>query len=218
MKITWLELETNDLETTKQFYQQRLGLPLLAQSPDRVVFQAGWTELVFRQAEQPIAPYHFAFNVPLYTLEQYQLWFDLPYIDTWSPGCRIANFPNWKARASYFPDPTGNVVEFIERRDAGYEESAGGYFQCVSEIGLVTHDVAATTAHLSQKYNIDQFAKSQPLPDFNAVGDDYGLLILAKTDRPWLFTTTKAALTRWRMSFNDAQGNSAILDTQAEFW
>ncbi|MBN8822921.1 MAG: hypothetical protein J0I82_12900 [Spirosoma sp.] len=181
-----------------------------------VIFQAGWTELVFRQTYLPTAPYHFAFNVPLYTLEQYQLWFDLPYIDAGSPGDRIANFADWKARASYFFDPDGNIVEFIERRDAACEESASGYFQCISEIGLVKEDVKATATWLQQEYGLTPFSKSKPIPDFSAIGDDYGLLILAKMGRPWLFTDCKAMPTRWLMEFIDPTGNYARIDSGAE--
>lgn len=212
MIINRLELETNQLGIVKPFYEQRLGLPIVSQSQDEVVFQAGWTALVFRQSDVPTAPYHFAFNVPQYTLEQYQLWFDLPYISTWSADCRIANFPDWKARASYFFDPDGNVVEFIERRDAACEESASGYFQGISEIGLVQDDVKATTDWLQQAYGLSQFPKSKPMPDFTAVGDDYGLLIVAKTGRPWLFTDCKAMPARWRMEFIDPKGNHVLID------
>ncbi|WP_179950476.1 hypothetical protein [Spirosoma aerolatum] len=45
------------------------------------------------------------------------------------------------------------------------------------------------------------------MPDFSAIGNDYGLLILAKTGRLWQFTDRKAMPSRWRMEFIDSNGN-----------
>ncbi len=212
MRITRLELPTNNLPALQAFYARKLGLALLTSTDRNAAFQAGWTELVLRQTDEPTAPGHFAFNVPLYTLEQYQLWFDVPYLDTGLSGQRIAHFPNWKALASYFRDPDGNIVEFIERRDAGYAESVGGYIQGISEVGIATDNVTATTAWLKGQYGLPQFAKCSPQAGFNAVGDDYGLLILAQTGRPWLFSEVPAAVGGWTIqfraeeSFGDASG------------
>lgn len=207
MKITRLELPTNNLAALKAFYATKLGLHMVSSSANSVAFDVGWTKLVLRQTEARSTPCHFALNVPLYTLEQYQLWFDVPYIDTRSTGERITNFPNWKARASYFYDPDGNVVEFIERTDAGYVESVGGYFQCISEIGLATDNVKVTTDWLLAQHNLPQFTKSSPQSDFNAVGDDYGLLILAQRGRSWLFTDVPAMSGDWTIEFCNRQGD-----------
>ncbi|WP_198175171.1 VOC family protein [Spirosoma telluris] len=203
MIITHLELETNHLSALQWFYTHQLGLALLQQTSDQVTFQLGWSKLTFRQTNQPVAPYHFAINVPLYSLEQYELWYDVPYIDTSAPGHRIAHFPDWKARASYFRDPAGNLVEFIERKDAGY---TNGYFQGISEIGLVADDVIALATQLLGDYPVSLFSKSQPKADFTVLGDDYGLFILAQTNRPWLFTDIPASAGYCRVSFTDQYG------------
>ncbi|WP_198174994.1 VOC family protein [Spirosoma arboris] len=203
MIITHLELETNQLVSLHQFYTHQLGLAILQQTATQITFQLGWSKLTFRQTNQPVAPYHFAINIPLYSLEQYELWYDVPYIDTVSPGCRIANFPDWKARASYFRDPAGNLVEFIERKDAGYTK---GYFQGISEIGLVADDVTTLAASLLDDYPVSLFAKSQPRTDFTVLGDDYGLFILAQTNRPWLFTNIPASSGYCRVEFTDQYG------------
>jgi catechol 2,3-dioxygenase-like lactoylglutathione lyase family enzyme len=211
MKITRLELETSNLSAIRQFYTKQLCLPIIKQTADSITFQLGWSELVFGQTDRLVAPYHFAINVPLYSLEQYSLWYDVPYIDTAAPGCRIAQFPDWKARASYFRDPAGNLVEFIERRDAGY---ADGFFQGISEIGLVADDVPAFASQLMTDYPLAVFAKSQPRPDFTVLGDDYGLLILARTNRPWLFTNIPASPGRCQVTFTDQYGHRQAIHTQ----
>ncbi|RIV20665.1 hypothetical protein DYU11_21765 [Fibrisoma montanum] len=201
MKIVRLELETNDLLATQQFYARQLLLPMVSYTYWSATFRVGWSELVFRQTDKPVQPYHFAFNIPLYALEQYQNSFQLPYIDTSPSHCKVAYFPNWKARAAYFFDNNGNLVEFIERQDAGFAEPADDIFQGISEIGLVTNDVPATTRQLTQRFGIGQFIKSQPLPDFNAIGDDYGLFILAKTGRNWRFTDVPAVAQQCKVVF-----------------
>lgn len=211
MKITRLELATTNLPALQAFYTHQLRLPLVASSPFATTFQVGWSELVFKQVKGPVHPYHFAFNIPLYTLEQCSIWYDLPYLDTGLPGQRIAHFPDWKARASYFVDPSGNIVEFIERYDAGY---ADGFFQGISEIGVATDDVAGYTARLNEKFGLQTFAKSRPTTDFNAVGDDYGLLILAQTNRPWLFTNVPALASPYQLEFTTQNGQRYCLTDQ----
>ncbi|MBO0929768.1 VOC family protein [Fibrella aquatilis] len=134
MKITRLELAVNDLMATQQFYAHRLCLPMVNATYWSATFRVGWTELIFTQTQRPVASYRFALNIPIYSLEQYQLWFDLPYLSLDERGCRIAQFPNWQARAVCFLDPNGNIVEFIERQDAVCTEP-GAYFQGVSEVG-----------------------------------------------------------------------------------
>ncbi|MBO0935890.1 hypothetical protein J2I47_04955 [Fibrella sp. HMF5335] len=205
MKITRLELAVANLPSIHPFYAHQLGLPVLRANQQSVTFRVGWTELVFRQTDKPVAPYHLALNVPLYTLEQYQLWFDLPYLSIDEVGGRVAHFPDWKARAVYFRDPGHNIVELIERDDAGFA-APGNYFQGVSEVGVATASVPGTAAWLASQYGLTPFRKQDPNPDFMAIGDDYGLFVLAKTGRPWLFTNTPAAEQDCVIHFTDWLG------------
>lgn len=204
MKILDIDLYTTDLDSIRLFYVRKLGLPVLSRSASHCTVLIGWTSLTFRLVDQPVAPYHLAINVPRGSLEVIMYYFDLDYLDTQAPGKTIADFPDWRARACYFYDGVGNILEFIARTDLNLEDPNLTFpelFQGVSEIGMATEDVAHTTAEIQRRFGIGAFGKSQPATDFNALGDDNGLFIVSKAGRNWLFTDTPAGLNFCRIGF-----------------
>ncbi|GAB4032012.1 VOC family protein [Spirosoma jeollabukense] len=204
MKILDLELYCTNLETTHFFYVRRLGLPLLTLSATQLTVLVGYTRLTFRKIEEPVAPYHLAINVPRGSLDVLMYYYDLDYLSTQASGQTIAYFPNWRAKACYFYDPAGNLLEFIARTDLNLDNpnlTLGDMFQGISEVGLATEDVPCTAEQLHRRFNVAQFGRTIPQPDFNALGDDNGLFILAKVGRPWLFTDTPAGLNYFRIQF-----------------
>ncbi|QJW88317.1 VOC family protein [Spirosoma taeanense] len=209
MRFLDIELYTADPAGTRAFYTQQLGLPIVAESSDYLTLQVGWTRLTFRAVTESVAPYHLAINVPSGTLEVCMHWYQLDYIDTQAPGQTIAEFPSWRARSTYFYDNNGNLLEFIARNDLSLDSpnlTLGDLFQCISEIGIATECVSETARQLIQRFGIGPFAKSVQLPDFMAMGDDNGLLILSKVGRNWLFTDTPAALNYCRIKFERTPG------------
>ncbi|WP_020601620.1 VOC family protein [Spirosoma spitsbergense] len=212
MKILELDLYTPDLEATRLFYVQRLGLSVLARSADSLTVRIGWTQLTFRSVCQPVNPYHIAINVPRGSLEVIMHYFDLDYLDTQQPGKTIADFPDWRARACYFYDGTGNLLEFIARTDLPLDNpnlTINDLFQGVSEIGLATEDVACTSEQIQERFAVPQYDKSTPMPDFNALGDDNGLFILSRVGRKWLFSATPAGLNYCRVRFLNGPDRSS---------
>jgi catechol-2,3-dioxygenase len=204
MKFLNIELYTADPVGTRRFYTQQLGLDILAESADYITLQLGWTRLTFRAVTIPVAPYHFAINVPAGTLEVCMHCYQLDYLDTQAVNQTIADFPNWGARACYFYDNNGNLLEFIGRNELFLDNpnlTIGDLFQGISEIGIVTENVSYTTRQLKQQFGVTQFSRSTPMPDFNALGDDNGLFILSKVGRNWLFTNTPAGLSYCRIVF-----------------
>ena len=115
----------------RDFYGSRLGLPI-----DGGAIVIGETRLSFR-IEDGDAFYHFALLVPGDR-------FDAAV--EWARGRvellgDIFDFAFWDARAAYFHDPAGNIVELIAHR--GFEENGrSGAFDAdeiigFSELGLV---------------------------------------------------------------------------------
>ncbi|QMW04998.1 VOC family protein [Spirosoma foliorum] len=204
MKILELDLYTNNLEAIRLFYVGRLGLPLLSRSVAHLTVLVGFTQLTFQLVDKPVAPYHVAINVPCDSLDVLMYYYDLDYLSTQEPGKTIAYFPDWRAKACYFYDPCGNLLEFIARTDLNLNDpnlTFSDLFQCVSEIGLPTQDVAYTAREIQRRFRVEQFCKTKPILDFNALGDDNGLFILAKLGRTWLFSNTQAGLTYCRVRF-----------------
>ncbi|GAB3949903.1 hypothetical protein GCM10028805_27020 [Spirosoma harenae] len=210
MKILELDLYSNDLEATRLFYVSRLGLPLLVHSAAQITVLVGHTRLTFRLVDQPVAPYHIAINVPSDSLDVLMYYYDLDYLPTHTPEKTVAYFPDWQAKACYFYDTNGNLLEFIARTELNLNNPAltvPELFQGISEIGLTTQDVAYTSHEIQRRFRVNQFHKTTPKPDFNALGDDNGLFILAKEGRHWLFTNTKAGLNYCRVQFTNGSSD-----------
>ncbi len=204
MHLLDVELYTSDRVATRFFYAHSLGLPLLTDTPDRLTFQVGWTRLTFRVVAHSPAPLHLAFNVPVGAVASCPALLPVRFLDTHAPGYSIAEFPGWQARARYFFDPNGNLLECIERRGADAATQGTGpenLFQCVSEVGIATEDVGFTTSQLARRFDLAPFIRSIPQPDFCAVGDDNGLFILSQVGRPWLFTDVPTAPAYVRVGF-----------------
>jgi catechol-2,3-dioxygenase len=114
-------------------------------------------------------------------------------------------FPDWRARAAYFYDPAGNLVELIARERAPGEELLIG----VSEIGLPVADVGAAVEFLETELGLPHFSGNRE--DFSAVGDDHGLFILVPVGRPWLFTDRPASDAPVRVTIEGSEARSLRL-------
>jgi hypothetical protein len=96
-------------------------------------------------------------------------------------------FEAWRARAAYYFDPVGNLVELIARERApGHELLIE-----VSEVGLPVDDVGAAVDFLETELDLPHFSGDRS--NFSAVGDDHGLFILVPVGREWLFTDRPAS-------------------------
>ena len=96
-------------------------------------------------------------------------------------------FEMWRARAAYYFDPVGNLVELIARERAPGDE----LLMEVSEIGLPVADVGAAVDFLEAELGLPHFSGDRE--SFSAVGDDRGLFILVPVGRAWLFTDRPAS-------------------------
>src|SRR5437588_551269 len=113
MFITAIELDTLDLLSEQTFYTQTLGLPLRHSADDSFTVQAGTTALTFRSSRQKPLLYHFAFTVPFNKWKQAKVW--LKARTTLLEGEGQDEFESVRIRTHnyYFPDPAGNILEFI---------------------------------------------------------------------------------------------------------
>jgi catechol-2,3-dioxygenase len=154
----------------------------------------GGTALTFRRSDRP-ACYHFAFNVHPARFERARaaLATITPLIHD-AEGQEVFDFRSWDARACYFYDPAGNIVEIIARRAlADTPTPPDPAFLSVSEIGLVADDVPALTARITRETGLPVYRESSG-ETFAALGDAEGLLILAQRGRIWYPDTGKAAV------------------------
>ncbi|HEY1113540.1 MAG TPA: hypothetical protein VGE66_08255 [Chitinophagaceae bacterium] len=215
MRIKGLQLLSDDLEGTASFYFGVLGLAILHQSDEELQLAAGETVLSFHRSQGQKPQYHFAFNIPCNKIEEALAWMQgkAPILEM-EPGQAIADFSNWNAKAFYFADNNENVVEFIARNDLQNASSApfdASSLLSVSEVGIVSDDVAGQCAQLMEQYGIGYFPKQPPSSRFAVLGDDQGLFIVVPHSREW-YPTKVLSTKHWLRVDFEAAGRGAILE------
>ncbi len=107
-------------------------------------------------------------------------------------GDEVFDFTNWDAKACYFHDPAGSIVELIAHR-GGAESRATGTFAAtelvgVSEIGIVGDPPAVADA-LERNLALDVWDGTVEGEGRLAfVGEKARTLIICRSGRPWLPT------------------------------
>lgn len=206
MQIQRLILYTHALPAMKAFYRDTLGLHLTMDRPRAFAVLIGGTELEFH-AHDVTCRYHFALNVPPDSIEDALAWLSArtPILPRGTD--QIVDFPNWKARAVYFHDPAGNIVELIARDQLDFHPSGEFdryHLAGVSEIGLVVRDMAASVTRVRDEAEEPEYWRGGE--DFVALGDVEGLLLWVPADRwDWLPTgeiARTAPVQLWAMSEN----------------
>jgi catechol-2,3-dioxygenase len=111
-------------------------------------------------------------------------------------------FESWRARAAYFYDSAGNIVELIARERAPSDE----LLVEVSEVGLPVSDVRAAVDFLRAELELPVFDDGGD--KFHALGDDHGLFIVVPVGRDWLFTDRPASDAPVRVTIEGAEPRS----------
>jgi hypothetical protein len=200
MQIRKLILETEDPALLSAFYESVLEIPVF-QGKDFFLLTVGETDIIFRTASsQPNPYYHFALNIPANKIEEARNWLsgkvELIWLQDYESD--IADFVGWHARAVYFFDAAGNIVELIARSDldnAMAEPFSPSQFLSVSEAGLVfpENEIDHRTSELMKRYSLPFFSKQLPEQQFKVLGDNLGLLIIVSEHRNWYPTNNKPA-------------------------
>lgn len=193
MRIKHVTLYTTALVHQQVFYHQVLGFPLITTDAESFTLQTGDSMLTFRKSYDGAHIHHFAFNIPAEQFEEAIAWAMervdlLPY-----QGQSYLDFSesSWDARAIYFYDVGGNIVEFIGRRRF-VPHTVPNVFsmesvQCISEIGLASPNMPLMRQTLRERLQLEVFGYNHD--EFTAIGGDEGLLILVALGRVWLPTT-----------------------------
>lgn len=194
MKLKHIQIETNNIQETAQFYKNVLDLSIIENNTESISIQAGNSILKFIENTNFNSIYHFAFNIPENKLEEAIKWcknkVGLIVIEDESV---ITNFDNWNANAVYFYDNNGNLLEFIARHDLNNTQTetfSSKSILNISEIGIVTENPLELGNQLKAEHKLDFFSKNANSEFFAAIGDDEGLLIMVKPNRNWYPTQT----------------------------
>lgn len=196
MNLLEIQLQSADILSTQRFYEETLGMKIVAAGETTVTIAAGSSTLIFNKAQRGNPHYHFAFTIPANQFEEAHTWAGrrvvlLPV----TAGHTIADFKHWNAKAFYFYDNNRNIVEFIARFDLDNSSSQpfnGGSVCSVSEIGIVADHAKEYSRQVIETYGLPYFFRQPPQDDFAAVGDDNGLFILVNDKRNWYPTQQPA--------------------------
>ncbi|MCC9041528.1 glyoxalase [Myroides sp. M-43] len=207
MNILSINIQTNKLEKSKQFYAEVLELPIIESLEESVTVQAGDTILTLEETTDEVNVYHLAFNIPSNQLQNALAWAKehLTLIEN-IEGNLVTTFETWKAQSIYFTDNNGNLLEFIAREEL--QINVQGDFSPaqvinISEIGIVAEQPMIQAEKLIAEYGLSYFDKVQPTEQFLALGDDNGLLIMVAPNRNWFPTATPAQFTTSEVMIED---------------
>ena len=196
MRIIEIQVFTDNLKQTEKFYTTVLELKILRRKENSISFSAGDSVLTFIKSREEKPVYHFAFNIPNNKLDEAITWLSskTEIIKT-SETEIIADFKAWNAKAVYFFDNNGNILEFIARFDSDTTSEipfTGSSILSISEIAIATDNIEKLADKLVSEIKIPAFPKQPLLQNFGAFGDDNGLIIISKTGRNWYPTEIPA--------------------------
>ena len=165
----------------RDFYGGELGLPL-----DGKAIVVGETRLRF-EVEEGHAFYHFALLVPGDRFNAALAW-GRDRVELLGD---VFEFENWDAKAVYFHDPAGNIVELIAHH--GLEENGrSGGFTAAELLGFSELGIVGDKAHQLRRLEsrgLSLWDGTVDEPDRLAfVGEKGRTLILAPPGRGWLPT------------------------------
>jgi catechol 2,3-dioxygenase-like lactoylglutathione lyase family enzyme len=177
------------LEAVRDFYSERLGLASMT---------IGETTLEFAPGEgEPF--YHFALLAPGDRFDAVLAWAGervelLPDLDS---DRVVFDFSSWDAKACYFHDPAGSIVELIAHRGIGELGTEGAFASHellgLSELGLVG-DTTAMAGKLQAELGLELWDGSLEEGRLAFLGERGRTLILGPAGRGWLPTGRPAEL------------------------
>ena len=216
MQLKTLDLFTANLPSMLRFYRDTLECKVVEHGDGAFTILACQTSLTFWQVTGASPVYHFAFTIPWNKVAEAMQWTAarVPLLEL-APKQFLANFAAWNALAFYFLDPAGNIVEFIAREPLAIVSDSpfsGKSLASVSEIGLVTDDVALACRQLEELWAVPLFSKQAPTPNFAAAGDDNGLFIVVSENRNWYPTNIPAVKAPLKAVFQTGDGMIRTLE------
>ncbi|MCB0874785.1 MAG: hypothetical protein KDB46_01160 [Solirubrobacterales bacterium] len=213
------EIETLALETSAsaapelmEFYGARLGLETVSSADGGVEVAVGGAKLVLHpSAGDPF--HHFALLVPADRFEAARAWITGATELLGGGRGPVFEFAAWSARAVYFTDPAGNIVELISHRGVG-EPGAGGPFSGdellgISEAGLVVAEPAAA-ARLLGVAGVPVW-DGDPGAGIAFAGRKGHTLVLSSPERNWMPTKRRATPFRTEVTARAGGGRIVVV-------
>jgi len=205
MKIREIELQTTDLKGTINFYSNVLGFELIKNEQNLISFLCGESILTFVNSNQNKPNYHFAFNIPNNQINKAKIWLEskVELIQN-DYNELITSFESWNAKSIYFYDNNQNIIEFIARLDlknSTLNEFDTSSVISISEIGIVDDNPLELSKDLISSYSLNYFEKGTQGEEFVSLGDENGMILIAKNQRAWYPTKMKSKKNSVKIKF-----------------
>ena len=197
-----IKLQTVSIEGVKQVYRDILSFPIKKETESFIQFKVTpYTTISFQELYEPIAPAHFAFEIPYSKFHEVARWLEKSglLIVKWKDGHTI---DEESGRFNlYFRDGDGNLLEIIAhsyvKEDVLVPHSPLNVLY-VREIGLPVKSVPVFTEWL--KLNLDM--KTMEDGDiFNFVIGGTAYIVATWWQRPWIPIAMKALPPKVHVSF-----------------
>jgi len=183
-----LTLHTVSLDGVRQFYNGLLGLPIASETASEIRFRVTpFTTLTFAETYEPVAPAHFAFEVPWSSFSDV-----VAYLKR-EAGIPLLRWPDGRETIddgtlanAYFRDGDGHLLEVIAHRyvrEDALPQNGPVKILNLREVGFPVEDVSAFRGWLSGRFGM-KLAKMHD--DFTfAIGGTAHAVVVSKRRR-WI--------------------------------
>ena len=200
MRIAKASLLTNFFNETLDFYQTKLGFTIKNQTATTFEVKIGKDLIEFTESHLEESPfYHFAFDIPAGSFEEAKQWLQRKVDLSTEGGNDQITFDILDSSSVYFEDPSGNIVEFIERRKTNPKsdvEFSAKSIQGISEMSFIV-DKKLEVANELLNYDIKGMFNSEVKADglsFMTDQENKVFILLVNPGRKWLFSEKKSKM------------------------
>ena len=202
MKIQQVELFIANFEHTLSFYRDQMEWNLLDVADGKATFQIGESLLVLHQDEESKHYYHFALNIPPNLFQSAKRWVQERVALSTEDGEDEADFTESKAKAFYFEDPAGNIIEYIARATTptadNTQEFSPKHLVGISEIGVSASDMRTVLDELMEMGitpRNNQKIHEHTYLNFMGEAEDGNYIIVGPVGRRWIFSDKPGKVT-----------------------
>ena len=207
MDIVRLELNTNNITLTRNFWGEKIGLEEIIQesSANKVTYKIGNSLLTFRFFNQQL-PFvnHFAISIPPNQIENALTWLKSKEITIIKNERTVADIyanPVFNSKSVFFDDAVGNIVELIAFQNLGAEYDGKAIAQTIdaeftkdqliniTQVSLAGLNIGSCYSILNNVFGYDSLSRSTA--SYKPTGGPEGLVIVRLRTRPWLPTDNK---------------------------